>query len=270
MPTMRLLLAAGILLGTAVHAQAHEFWIEPLDFTPEPGVAIAAQTHVGQMLKGDTYSYIPASFVRFDIADSEGVRPVEGTIGDRPALRVDPLVEGLHIAVYQSTPSTLRYRKAEKFAAFVAKEGLDGTLEAHAERGLPAVDFREAYTRFAKALVAVGAGAGEDRALGLRLELIALTNPYESDGPVAAEVRFEGAPLADVQVAAFRRDEEGTVTRTLFHTDAKGRVTVPRENAAMTLLSAVHMVEPKPDLAERRNVVWHSLWASLTYGAESD
>lgn len=266
MPTLRTLLAAGFVFGVAGPGQAHEFWIEPLDFTLENGVAVTGQNHVGQMLKGDTYSYIPASFVRFDMVDSEGVQPVEGTLGDRPALRFEPRVAGLHIAVYQSVPSTLRYRKALKFEGFVAKEGLDGVLEAHAARGLPAVDFREAYTRFAKALVAVGEGAGEDRPVGLRLELIALSNPYDTDGPVRAEVRFEGAPIAGVQVAAFRRDGEGAVTRTLFRSDAEGRVAVPREDAAMTLLSAVHMVEPSAELAERRNVVWHSLWASLTYG----
>ena len=244
----------------------HEFWIEPLDFSLEQSESIAAHNRIGQMLKGDVDPFIASTFVRFTVTDPEETRTVEGRLGDRPALKMMPKRGGLHIAAYQSTVSTLTYREPEKFVNFITKEGFPEVQERHAARGLPEKDFREAYTRFGKSLIAVGDAAGFDRALGLRIEVIALTNPYVESSPVDVQVLYENSPLADVQIAIFRRDSAGDVTRETLRTDTKGRATIPRKDAAMTLLSAVHMVEPETALAERRDVVWHSLWGSLTYG----
>ena len=261
------LLAFSFLLNViASPAKAHEFWIEPLGFTIESGARIDADNRIGQMLKGDRDPFIGSTFVRFTVTDADETRDVQGRLGDRPALKMIPKRDGLHIAAYQSTVSTVFYTEAEKFAGFVEKEGLDGVLEVHAQRGLPAEEFREGYTRFGKSLIAVGEGAGEDRPLGLRFELVALTNPYTDDGPMHVKLLLDGAPAPDVQVAAFRRDAEGTVTRKTLRTDTEGRATFPRGDAEMTLLSAVTMIEPKEALAKRKNLVWHSLWASLTYG----
>jgi len=107
----------------------------------------------------------------------------------------------------------------------------------------------------------------EDQALGMRIELVALTNPYVDQGPMQVQVLFEKSPLADVQIAIFRRDAENNVTRETLRSDREGRAVIPNKGAPITLLSAVHMVEPDEDLAARKEVVWHSLWASLTYGA---
>jgi len=113
---LRAVAAACFSLATTLAASAHEFWIEPVDFAVEAGTQIEARTFVGQMLKGSEQPFIARSFTLFEITDATATRPVEGGLGDRPALRVDPREDGLHIAAYVSTPSTLRYRKAEKFA----------------------------------------------------------------------------------------------------------------------------------------------------------
>jgi len=254
------------LFVIAFPARAHEFWIEPLDFTLESGARIEAENRIGQMLKGERDPFIASTFVRFTVTDTSETRDVQGRLGDRPALKMVPERDGLHIAAYQSTVSRVFYAKAEKFAGFVEKEGLDGVLEAHAQRGLPPEEFREGYTRFAKSLIAVGEGAGDDQALGLRFELVALTNPYTEDGPVRVQLLQDDAPAPDIQLAAFRRDAAGSVTREILRTDADGRATFPRKDAEMTLLSAVTMVEPAAALAKQKKIVWHSLWASLTYG----
>jgi len=256
-----------VVTGFVGSARAHEFWIEPLTFTPPSGKAIAAHNRLGQMLKGDVGPYLESLFHEFTLTDQDGTRKVLGRIGDRPALNMEPRRDGLHIAAYESTPSVLRYRDPEKFADFVKAEGFAWAVDAHKQRGLPKKDFKEAYTRFAKSLIAVGNGAGKDQALGLRIELIALTNPYLKKGPLQVQVLFEKAPLADVQISIFRRDTEDNVTRETLRTDREGRAIIPDKDATITLLSAVHMVEPNEDLATRKEVVWHSLWASLTYGA---
>jgi len=264
----RFMQATSLVLALAASpAVGHEFWIEPLDFSIEAGEAIQAQNRTGQMLKGNIDPYITSMFKTFTLSDQDKTRPVTGRLGDRPALRMKPERGGLHIAGYESSPSTLRYRKTGKFEKFVSKEGMKWVLGAHKGRGLPETGFREAYTRFAKSLIAVGDGDGADRTIGLRLELVALTNPYLDGGPVAVQLLKEGIPIADIQVAVFRRDRAGVVTRITMRTDEEGKVIIPRKRADVTLLSAVHMVEPTQELSEQRGVVWHSLWASLTYGA---
>ena len=268
MSYLRYVRSAALVFALSVApAKAHEFWIEPLDFTVAAGETIEAHNRIGQMLKGDVDPYISSTFVSFTLTDGEETRDVEGNLGDRPALKMQPSREGLHIAAYQSTASTVRYRGLGKFKKFLSQEGMDWVLGAHKSRGLPEEKFREAYTRFAKSLVAVGSGEGRDKTLGLRIELIALDNPYRSEGPLRVQLLFEGAPRSDIQIAIFRRDTEGEITREVTRTDAKGQATIPRNDAATTLLSAVHMVEPDATLETRKGVVWHSLWASLTYGA---
>lgn len=264
-----LVVVLGLLLALSMpmRALAHEFWIEPLDFTVAEGKEVFANIRVGQMLKGNADPYISSSFTRFTITDGEETRPVDGQLGNRPALRIKPQRPGLHIAAYQSRAFGLTYRTAEKFARFLTNEGLKDVPAAHKARGLPEAGFREAYTRFGKSLIAVGEEGGEDRALGLRLELIALDDPYSGTGPIRLQLLYEGDPDPDIQIAAFRRGTDGEITREVKRTDAHGRASFARGNAKLTLISAVKMVEPAPELAEERNVVWHSLWASLTYGA---
>ena len=64
--------------------------------------------------------------------------------------------QGPHVIGYQSTPSKLTYKEADKFAAFLAEEGLSDVLSQHQARGLPMAGFSEKFTRYAKALVHMG------------------------------------------------------------------------------------------------------------------
>ena len=79
-------------------------------------------------------------------------------------------------------------------------------LARHAARGLPELAFREAYTRYAKSLVAVGAGKGSDARVGLKIEVVAGANPYTDDlsGAMPVQVFYldrgtrDGLPFLDV------------------------------------------------------------------------
>jgi hypothetical protein len=256
---MRLICSICLILFATV-AQAHEYWIEAEDFTLAPGAELKADLKVGQDLSGNRMTFFPPGFVRFDLIDDNGVRPVEGRLGDRPALSANDLAPGLTIAALETTPSSLTWSEASKFQAFLEYDGLEWVAEAHADRGLPDEGFSESYTRYAKALISVGAPIGQDQVTGLTLELIALENPYAHDGPLPVLLLYQGAPKAGTQIALFHRAEDGTVTRDLFRTDETGQAMIPRRGAGLSLLSAVHM-EPRAGDPH----VWHSLWASLTY-----
>lgn len=263
---MRLLASLVAFLFFVPAATAHEFWIEPETYTVDPGDPIIAELRVGQDFKGAAQTYFPDRFARFDVKMGESTRAVEGRIGDRPAMTFVPEGEGLAVVIHETKGHTLRYSSRDLFENFVEHKDLGDVLERHAARGLPELEFREAYTRYAKSLVAVGDGAGADTAVGLHTEIVALTNPYTdelSDG-LGVRVLLDGKPRADAQVEVFARDGDGNVTQSFYRTDAAGETVIPVDPATEYMVDAVVMEDTGNDDPEA-GPVWHSAWANLTF-----
>lgn len=250
-------------------ASAHEFWLEPADFHPAAGAMVAIDIRVGQNFKGDTMPFIPARFAAFSITDANGSRPAEGTTGDIPALRFRPDTGGLQVVTYVSIAERIHFTEMAKFAEYLALEGLNDIRARHALRGLPEDRITELYTRCAKTLVMAGANIGQpDRTTGMRLELVALDNPYGQ--PPGSDLRFallwEGKPLPDTQLALFHRASGGGTTRLTARTGTEGIASFATMPDGVYLVSAVHMIEAEAN----RNAHWESYWASLTFGYPAD
>ena len=231
----------------------------------EPGDPLIADIRVGQTMKGSALYYIPARTRRFKVISPDGVSPVQGAIGDRPALRATAGGAGLYVLVHVTEDEALTYTDFNTFTSFVTHKDLDDTLALHTARGLPQIDFTERYSRYAKSLVAVGDGAGKDSEIGLLTELTALANPYTDDMSAGLPVRltYDGAPRADAQVEVFDRDPAGNVTVSTVRTDQGGVATVPVTPGHVYMLDAVKMRPVDPPAP--RNTVWESLWANLTF-----
>lgn len=261
-----------LLLSTA--GQAHEFWLEPEDFTLAVDQPLRANIKVGQNLVGNTYSFSPERFERFDIVQGDKQSAISSEEGAFPAVNETAVNDGLITLAYASTPNSLRYGfvAAEKFKKFLENEGLSWVLEQHQQRGLSKTGFTEAYSRFGKSLIKAGSGVGTDRALGLELELVMLNNPYtESDKELAVKLLSDGEPLENTQLGAFFKaaESDSAVKHTLYKTDAQGVVTIPRpRQPGMMLLNAVHMIEPDAKTILKTGAVWESLWASTTFAIE--
>lgn len=252
---------------TAQAALAHETWIEPRSYQVAPDQTLEADLRNGENFSGFRLAYVPPKQVRLDIAAGGSVTPIDGRMGDIPAISVPAPPEGLVVLAYVSTQNILRYTEAEKFVNFTTHKDFPWALERHRDRGLPDVDFREGYIRHAKALVAVGHGAGQDSELGLEAEFVALDNPYlpDFDGGMDVKLLYQGAPLPDTQIEVFDRAPDGTVSTFLSRTDGDGLATVPVLPQHTYLLDAVVMREPAPEVAKRDDIVWQSLWADLTF-----
>jgi uncharacterized GH25 family protein len=183
--------------------------------------------------------------------------------GQMPAglLRVEKA--GLHAVAYRSRPTHHRM-EAAKFEAYLVEEGLDEAARLRRERGQTESPGREAYSRCAKSLLAVGGSLeGEhDARLDLELEIVPESNPYrlEPPGDLRLRVWCAGSALAGARVAAWRLDATQTVVS--GRTDAEGRVTLRVEQPGRWLVKCVHMREAKGD----PEADWESLWASLTFG----
>ncbi len=256
---------AALTLG--ITASAHEYWIQPDNYVLESGANIVANVRVGEDFKGNAYAYFPDNFNRFEVLDSNGSRPITGRIGDTPAIDIETSADGLHVLTQFTTSSRLEYTEFEAFETFVNTHGMPWVLAAHAQRGLPETGFSEGYTRFVKSLVALGDGAGQDRFTGMLFEIVANANPYTDDISRGLPVRvlFEGAPIANTQIDIFYRTLDQKILKSAVVTDADGTTTIPNFGAGEYMVNAVHMVIPVAADIERTGVVWHSLWASLTF-----
>ena len=262
----RLLLSVLLLTGTA--AVSHEFWIEPKEYVLDPGAPLDAALLNGQNFEGISLAWFDHRFSRFETAQGDTRTAVAGRIGDTPALQgTAPEEEGLLVILHETTPSTLTYTDWEKFLAFAAHKDFPNAARDHVAAGWSQEKFRESYTRHAKALVAIGAGEGDDRAYGMETEFVALTNPYASgfDGQMRLRVMYRDTPRADAQVEIFDRDPDGDVTVSLTRTDAAGEATVQVTPGHSYLFDAA-VLRPGPEAGtSERAPVWETLWAALTF-----
>ncbi len=248
-------------------AAAHEFWIEPLEWQIGEDDTMQARLVNGEDFEGIEFAYLPQRFGRFDIYEGGTAMPVVGRTGDTPALRFRPASDGLAVASYESIPHTVTYDDFEVFGSFVEHKDLGDVLARHAARGLPETGFAEVFSRYAKTLVSVGDGAGDDQRTGLETEIVVLDNPYVSDPAdgIRVQVFYGDALRTDTQVELFDRGPDGAVALTLHRTDDAGIATLPVAAGHDYLVSAVVLREPDAALAASSGAVWESLWASLTF-----
>lgn len=258
--------------------KAHEMWIEPVNYSLKIGEKVLANEMVGQNFKGNKYAYLDSSYEKLEMTQGNNTQTVKSRLGDLPAVQQESSEEGLYIITAETTTSELSYKKFEKFEKFIQSEGLNWVFKEHKNRDLPQQDFKEVYRRSAKALLKVGDGEGKDKAHGLPLEWVVLTNPYTSEGDIVAELLWQGVPAVNMHVNVFNKNRnlnknknkvsESEVIKTTLRTDENGRIEIPRANGGSFLINSVKMIQPDIKLAKETGAVWESIWGSLTYELE--
>jgi Domain of unknown function (DUF4198) len=233
--------AAGVALAPIV-AEAHEFWIDPFTFTPAVNATVPIVFRI----------------------DSRGSRTPKTLDGDDPATEHKFSSPGLAIVWHRRAPETVVFETMERFEQNLVLEGLETLAEVHRQTGKPLSGIRENYVRCAKALLQVGGPGGNDRAVGLPLELIAEANPYAHGPgqPLPVRLLYAGKPIGGILVKVFNRDDPASPQR--LRTDADGRVAIDVARPGEYLVSAVHMLPAKPE----EKAHWSSLWASLTFARQ--
>ena len=255
------LVVAAIALSTAP-LFAHDMWIEPTTFSPEPGQVVGVRLRVGQDLLGDPVPRDPALVNQFVVEDAAGRKPLVGRNGADPAGFLRVAMPGLLVIGYRSNPSAIEL-VAEKFNQYLKEEGLDAVAALRARRKETGARAHELFSRCAKSLVLSGSPTATqgDRRLGFPLELVAERNPYAiragQDLPV--RLTYDNRPLAGALVVAMNRLNPSE--KLAARTDHDGRVRFRLRSGGMWLVKAVHMI-PAPAGA---NAQWASFWASLTF-----
>ncbi len=237
------------------------------------GDTIHAHFKNGENFAGSNMSYLDRYAARHEMALGQDVHPIPGRAGDRPAVQLpEAEQEGLLVLVHETTPSTITYRDWAKFLKFAKHKDFATAPADHIAAGWSQDEFREHYTRHAKALIGIGNGAGADRAFGMATEFVALSNPYAADfdGTMRVALSYQGTPRADAQIEVFDRAPDGTVDIALYRSDASGLAAIPVTPGHAYLFDAV-VLRKAPDAGDDPKApVWESLWAALTFAVPAN
>jgi hypothetical protein len=252
----------------ALPAAAHEYWLEAPAYQVQPGAELTTNIKNGQLFEGTNLAYFSNRTDRFDLTFEGDTLPVQGRMGDSPALQITaPPRDGLLIVTHEASPSSLTYKDWETFVGFTEHKDFTDAVAEHLAAGYPQDSVRERYTRHSKALIAIGDGHGSDSELGLATEFVALTNPYDADfnGMMTVALTYDGGPRQDVQIEVYEKSAEIKPTVTVYRSDDQGHLTFPVA-AGMTYLVDSVVLRPAPDAGQTpKSPHWESLWASLTF-----
>ncbi len=250
-------------------AQAHDFWIEPSSFHPQPGDSVPIGLRVGEQFKGEPVTRNPAKIDRFiAIAPDGKEHPIAGTEGAEPAgnLQVDRL--GIYLVGFRSRRSSIEL-EAAKFEEYLKEEGLSRISVLRAQRGETEKPGKEVYSRAAKAILRVGDGSesGFDRPLGFTFEIVPQRNPYglrpgQDDLPLI--VLYENKPAEGMEVFAMNQGDSSKVLSA--QSDKDGKVSFRLPTSGVWMIKAIHMASAPPDT----QADWESVWATLTFEMSSE
>ncbi len=240
--------------------QAHEFWLQPESYVTKPGRAVSVQIKSGEGFEGIEYPWIPSRVAGIGTTSK---RDALRTSPQPPAMQLTPATDGLTVLHYHSNPTELEYDQFKDFTDFLEEDGLQWVEGRHHARGLTETGWKEAFSRYAKTLIKVGDGKGQDRPGLMPYEWVAVSNPYTTTSSVYnLQLLAAGTPVPNAQVTYFTRanDEIGEMERALASTDNTGSVQIPALANTEYLVSAVVMTEQNSPI-----IPWQSHWVSVTF-----
>lgn len=264
-----LFISFGLFVSKGSSLISHEMWLDTTTFQQSVGKDIQISLKNGQMFQGAGLSYFKSRFSDFYYISNEQKIEIESRMGDTPAATISLNTNGLVTGVYVSKKSTITYKSIDKFANFVSEKGEDWVIQKHGELKFPKNNFKEEYYRFSKILIGVGDASGSDKNVGLKHELVALTNPYiiSSSDKFFVQLLFNNEPQKNRQITIFERDIENKVNirTTLTNSNGIGKFEVTEGHDYLLDNVILELNDNSED-----NVFWKSYWAALTFRASND
>lgn len=255
-------------------AACHDVWLEPDRFVLAEGDTVTVRQLAAATLKKDEVEIelLWRMTPRFDLITNDGS---VNLLKELPDLRTLPVVKPvLKRKLPFSGPALLAMdhafihheMKREKFFEYLDHEQFarEQFVDGIGDRQIQT----ERYARTLKCLVQVGDLANGNlhkKAIGQKLEILLLQNPYRLDPGDGLEVRvlFDGKPLNDMLVMAFNADQERLIATSSARTDARGIARFKLDRAGFWLIHMIHLYPcADPD------VDWESYWASYSFALD--
>lgn len=258
------------LLASAALSSAHDLYLLPSNFHPQPGDRVAVSFHNGDSFPESEVAPKPERLVEAQLRSPMGSVAITGlrVQGNETTGSVVVPGAGALLLSVQTIPNLIEVPPA-KFTDYLKEEGLTDVIAwraAHAEDAKPG---RERYQKFAKSLL--HAGSGEKRfathALGLTIEIVPAADPaqLQAGEELPVQVLFRGKPAADLQVEIAYAGKAGNKTVIAGRTGSDGRLSVSLPHPGLYRLHALRMERCSHDDESCANVDWESYWASFTF-----
>ena len=241
------------------NVQAHELWLEPINFKFNNKEISKIHINIGQNLMGASFGYYDPHKKSLYLENKNKVINLPQRNGNFPAIQTLILDKGFHIINYETNFEFLKYESLEKFEDFLNNQNFQSVLGKLDKNNLPT----ENYKRFAKALMTDGNKGFFIQKPKLDFEIIALSTPYKLKNSFFEFQLFEkNKPLGNWQITIFSKDENNTYKEKI-KTNSNGVGKIRTIENRTYLLSAVKLNKANYFQKLKFKSDWFSLWASL-------
>lgn len=256
-----------MLIAFSVAIQAHEFWLQPLQFRYQVNEEASIEFMVGESFTGEQWDLKKHKVELLDWHTATSKTDLTSQIKNVKGFRLLQKLpaEGTQLFAMKSNAAYIEL-PAEKFNEYLKEDGLDDVLEERKKKNLLNRPSTENYTRFTKLLLQAGNTKDDTykKNVGFRIEIIPQSNPYtlKSGDYLQCLVLFEGKPLPHALVKVWSRLNNTTFLQNIY-TEKDGMIKFPISTKGAWMVSTVKMISS--DLPTSQ---YHSLWGSLVFGIE--
>jgi hypothetical protein len=243
------------------NVQAHELWLEPVNFKFNNKEISKIHINIGQNFMGTPFGYYDPNKKSLYLENRNKVISLPQRDGNFPAIQTLILDKGFHILNYETNYEFLKYESVEKFEDFLKEQNFYNILYKFDKDKLPT----ESYRRFAKVLMTDGNKDFFIQKPKLDFEIIALNSPDGLKGNLFEFQLFnKKKPLRNWQITIFSKDEKNFYKKKI-KTDSNGVGQVRILENRTYLLSAVKLNRTNYIEKLKYKSDWFSLWTTIVF-----
>lgn len=269
MRTRTAALVAVLTAGSAALALAHDLFLKPGRYFVEENAIVPA------MIVNGTFVTSANSIEAARVADLSVVSPAGRTAldtagwnaaGDTTRFVFTTGAAGTYVMGVATRPGVIEM-DARDFNQYLREEGVPDELARRRRAGELARAAREQYSKYAKALVQVGAARSGNFAtvLGYPVEFVPLDNPYRMTlgGRFRLRLLADGRPLPAAHLLYGGTTAGGApITELTARTNAEGVASFRLTSRGVWYVRMVHML---PHAVDSTGLTHVSRWATLTF-----
>jgi hypothetical protein len=243
------------------NAQAHELWLEPVNFKFNNKEVSKIHINIGQNFMGSPFGYYDPNKKSLYLENRNKVISLPQRDGNFPAIQTLILDKGFHILNYETNYEFLKYESVEKFEDFLKEQNFHNILDKFDKDKLPT----ENYRRFAKVLMTDGNKYFFIQKPKLDFEIIALNSPHDLKSNLFEFQLFnKKKPLRNWQITIFSKDEKNIYKEKIItNLNGVGNIRVVKDRSY--LLSAIKLDKTNYFQRLKYKSDWFSSWASLVF-----
>ena len=117
--------------------QAHELWLEPINFKFNNKEISKIHINIGQNLIGVPFGYYDPNKKSLYLENKNKVIDLPQRNGNFPAIQTQILDKGFHIINYETNFEFLKYESLEKFEDFLEKQNFQSAFGKFDKNDLP-------------------------------------------------------------------------------------------------------------------------------------